>query len=62
MVASSLVLPPDYEAAVLVMNDSLDIFTLVQDVFREKFKVPIAVAAVFASSQPQTPWMDMIAS
>lgn len=41
----------------LVMNDSLDIFTPVQDSFWGNFKCLIVVAAVFVFSHPQTVWM-----
>lgn len=55
VVASSLLLPPDYEAAMLVMNDSLDIFTLVRDIFREKFQVPNRPRCSFCFLTPSNP-------
>lgn len=39
----------------LVMNDSLDIFTLVQDIFREKFQVPNRRRCSFCFLTPPNP-------
>lgn len=48
------ILPPDSEAAMLVMNDSLDIFTSVQVSFWGNFQMPDRPRCSFCFLTPST--------